>query len=60
MALFKKLQASIMQLWTELDVEPQTDVEQMLCQEDADERFIISSDNLDLLTDLQKKVCVVF
>ena len=58
MTLFKKLQASIMQLWRELDSEPSTELGEQLCHQDADENFVLSSHHLDELTELQKKVLI--
>lgn len=54
--LFKKLQASIKQLWTELDAEPVMEMEQRLCREDADDTFVLSNQNLEDMTNLQKKL----
>ncbi|XP_047133005.1 protein regulator of cytokinesis 1 isoform X1 [Hydra vulgaris] len=56
MTLFKKLQASIMQLWRELDSEPSNEFEEQLCHPDSDENFVLSSQHLDDLTELQKKL----
>lgn len=54
--LFKKLQVSIVQLWKELEAEPSNELEYKLCQPDADETFVLSTMNLDELTDTQKKL----
>ena len=54
--LFSKLQVAITHLWEELEVEPTTDIEQQLCQSDAEEAFVLSTQKLDELTRLQQKV----
>ena len=54
--LFSKLQVAITRLWEELEVEPTTDIEQQLCQSDAEEAFVLSTQKLDELTRLQQKV----
>ena len=37
-------------------MEPTTDIEQQLCQSDAEEAFVLSTQKLDELTRLQQKV----
>ena len=54
--LFSKLQVAITRLWEELEAEPTTDIEQQLCQSDAEEAFVLSTQKLDELTRLQQKV----
>ena len=54
--LFSKLQVAITHLWEELEVEPTTAIEQQLCQSDAEEAFVLSTQKLDELTRLQQKV----
>jgi len=54
--LFQKLQHSIMQLWTDLEAEPSTNIEQALCAEAAVDQFTLSVGNLDTITALQEKL----
>ena len=54
--LFKKHQKSIKQLWTELEVDPCTDFEITLCNEEADQYFCLSTENLEKLTNLETQV----
>lgn len=54
--LFQKLQLSIMQLWTDLETTPVTQIEHELCQDNAIEEFILSTDNLDKMTVLQRRL----
>ena len=58
--LFQKLQLSVMQLWTDLETEPVSPLEQALCAEAAVENFTLSAPNLDTLTILQERVCNSF
>lgn len=57
--LFKKLQLSIQQLWTDLEVEPTTPLERTMCAEQADDHFPLSTSNLEQLTSLQTRVSVI-
>ena len=41
-------------------MEPTTDIEQQLCQSDAEEAFVLSTQKLDELTKLQQKVIIMF